>query len=97
MVKPKYPITLAQAQREKLRKMVEEEVVPDRVATRIRVVLLTDEGMSSSTIADRVGLSQSRVWRWRKRFHAEGLDGLSDRPRPGRPRKDGNGGVEVEE
>jgi transposase len=36
-------------------------------------------------IADRLDVAVQLVSKWRKRFHQEGLDGLKDRPRTGRP------------
>jgi len=36
-------------------------------------------------IADRLGVFEATVRRWLRRFNAEGLAGLSDKPRSGRP------------
>jgi transposase len=52
---------------------------------RARIVLLAGEGEPASEIAARVGCSVPTVKRWRSRYEREGLAGLSDRPRPGRP------------
>lgn len=53
---------------------------------RARIVLLAADGLSNTLIAQRVGVCVDVVSRWRKRFVAEGLAGLKDRPRSGRPR-----------
>src|SRR6266851_9972960 len=37
--------------------------------------------------AGGLGISVDTVRKWRGRFAARGLDGLQDRPRPGRPRR----------
>lgn len=59
---------------------------PHSIAQRARIVLLAAEGMSNVAVAERVGVHQATVVKWRKRFLARGLDGLVDEPRPGAPR-----------
>ncbi|MGW1341374.1 IS630 family transposase [Kribbella sp. NPDC002412] len=44
------------------------------------------DGGTIGEVAEAVGVSRNMVSRWRSRFLAERLDGLSDEPRPGRPR-----------
>jgi len=48
-------------------------------------VLLADEGVGTNEIVHRVGVSKPTVIAWKKRFAAEGIAGLEDRPKPGRP------------
>ena len=36
-------------------------------------------------MADRVGVGRAAAYEWLHRFNAEGLKGLTDHPRPGRP------------
>jgi hypothetical protein len=52
---------------------------------RARIVVLASEEISNKEIASRLDTSPQVVWKWRKRFHQEGLKGLEDRPRSGRP------------
>jgi transposase-like protein len=52
---------------------------------RARIVLLASEEVPNKEIASRLHTSPQVVWKWRKRFHQEGLEGLEDRPRSGRP------------
>jgi transposase len=56
---------------------------------RARIVLLAADGMQNIDIARQVGVCVDAVSRWRKRFSQEGLAGLADRPRSGRPRRFG--------
>ena len=50
----------------------------DRAAGRI--VLLAADGLSNIAVADRVGVNQATVVKWRKRFLDRRLDGLLTSP-----------------
>jgi len=52
---------------------------------RARIVLLAAEGMTNKDIAEKLDLQPHVVTKWRKRYVEEGLAGLRDRPRTGRP------------
>ena len=56
------------------------------LALRARIVLLAADGIGTNEIARRTGVSKPTVIVWRKRYAAEGIGGLEDRPRPGQPR-----------
>ena len=43
------------------------------------------EGRPAARIAAEVGCSARTAWKWRLRYERDGLAGLSDAPRPGRP------------
>jgi transposase len=58
-----------------------------RTATRMVIVVLSAAGWTASEIADLLHYDPKTVRTWIRRHHAEGLTGLPDRPRPGRPRK----------
>jgi transposase len=49
------------------------------------MILEAAKGISNTDIADRLECARKTVSKWRKRFFEERLDGLQDRPRPGRP------------
>ena len=57
------------------------------MALRSRIVLLAAEGLKNTEIAERLGVHRGR---WSPsgatRFAEHRLDGLTDEPRPGRPR-----------
>ena len=54
-------------------------------ALRASIVLLAAEGLRNADIARRLGVSRQTVSTWRKRYAVEGIDGLLDRARTGRP------------
>ena|SRR5690242_21693381 len=57
-----------------------------RVRTRAHIILLAGEQrMTASTIAKIVRTDDQTVRNWFKRWAAEGIEGLKDRPMPARP------------
>ncbi len=55
-------------------------------AQRGRIILLAADGVSNTEISVRVGVARQTVVSWRARYESDGLDGLADAPRSGRPR-----------
>jgi transposase len=51
---------------------------------RARIVLLAAAGRSTRSIAKEVGVQPRIVSRWRQRYADLGLEGLQDKPRPGK-------------
>jgi putative transposase len=56
------------------------------LVTRVRIVLLSADGLSNKDIAARLRLNQVTVGLWRRRFVKQGLTGLHEELRSGRPR-----------
>ena len=56
------------------------------LALRSRIVLECAAGRPNTEIAESLGVSRETVRKWRSRFAVDRLEGLSDEPRPGRPR-----------
>ena len=56
-----------------------------RLAERARVLLAAREGRRVSELVRLLGLSGPTVRLWITRFNAQGLEGLQDAPRSGRP------------
>jgi transposase len=72
-------------QHEQLDRLYRTTKVP-RLRTRAQMVLLAaEQGFKVPQIAAVVRESEATVLRWLKRYLAEGLEGLHDAPRPGRP------------
>ena len=80
-----YRIELAEEQRAILDERARAHTAPYWEVVRARIVLLAAEGTSNKEIARRLDTTPQTVCKWRKRFYEEGLSGLEDRPRSGRP------------
>ena len=71
--------------RRQLQLWMRSGTTPQRVARRSAIVLLALDGVSSRTIAARLGVCSRTVTRWRQRFERDGCQGLlSDAPGRGR-------------
>jgi transposase len=57
-----------------------------RIRTRTQIILLAFDGLSAPKIAKIVDMSGEGVRFHMKRYRDEGIQGLSDKERPGRPR-----------
>ena len=84
--RPLTPLQLEQEQREQLEAMASSRSLPHGLVTRVRIVLLSADGLSNKDIAARLRLNQVTVGLWRRRFVKQGLTGLHEELRPGRPR-----------
>jgi transposase len=81
-----FQITLRASERRWLKALVRRGTAEHRQVTRARIVLLAAAGWTNRGIARKLGLAPNTAGKWRKRFYTEGVDGLRDRKRPGRPR-----------
>jgi transposase len=77
---------LADADRAVLEERARAYTSPFAVVVRAKIVLLAAQGVANTAIAARLDVDVDVVSRWRRRFVAEGLAGLGDRRRCGRPR-----------
>jgi transposase len=79
-------IELSAEEEAELRRLARTPSTPQQTVTRARIVLRAAEGATNRQIAGELGASELMVGRWRGRFAREGLAGLADQPRSGRPR-----------
>lgn len=87
MRKSKYPISLSKWQRKELLTIVSTGTRSARVINRARILLMADEGIVNTMIAQTLSITAMTVYAVRRRFQRDGLGVLYDRPRPGKPRK----------
>lgn len=78
-------VVLGMRRRMRLEALVRRQTTPQRLVMRARIVLAAWRGDANAKIAGELGCSVDTVRRWRRRFCREGMPGLCDRPRPGRP------------
>jgi transposase len=78
-------IEIAAEDRPVLERLVNSRTAERRLVERAQIVLLAAEGRPASEIAERVGCVAETARGQRARFEREGLDGLHDRPKSGRP------------
>jgi transposase len=81
-----FVITLPDADRAELERRARCYTAPHAAVVRAKIVLLAAQGMGNTVIAARLDVHVGVVSRWRKRFAEEGMSGLADRQRSGRPR-----------
>ena len=77
---------LADEEREKIERLVRAQSAPVRLVRRARIIQLAAQGLSAPAIAQQLGVSEKAVRQRLARFAVEGLAGLDDAPRSGRPR-----------
>src|SRR5213596_1161864 len=80
-------IELTDEERAQLESWARRRTSAQALALRSRIVLLAAEGLNNTEIAERLGVHRPMVRKWRGRFGEHRLDGLTDEPRPGQPRK----------
>ena len=78
-------IVLIDEERAVLESCVRSGRTEHRMAERARMILRLAEGRSNLAVAQELKTRPARVCKWRRRFAAERLRGLSDAPRPGQP------------
>jgi transposase len=89
------PLVLSDEERSVLSGWSRRRKTSQALALRSRIVLACAAGGTIGEVAARVGTSRNTVSKWRARFVADRLEGLSDEDRPGRPRLIGDEQVEA--
>jgi transposase len=77
-------VRLSRKDRKVLEARCRSPVTLQRDLKRAWIVLLAADGRSTRSIAKDVGLKPRIVSLWRHRFADQGLEGLTDKPRPGK-------------
>src|SRR5213596_4244005 len=77
-------VHLSRQDRKVLEACCRSPVTLQRNLKRARIVLLAADGRSTRSIAKEVGVQPRIVSLWRHRYADQGLEGLQDKPRPGK-------------
>ena len=80
------PVVLSEQQRAQLESFASSRSLPHAQVERAKIVLKAAQGMQNIQIAEQLSTTRETVGKWRKRFVDEGIEGLYDELRPGRPR-----------
>jgi transposase len=80
------PVSLSDEERVQLVAWSRRSKSANGLAVRSRIVLAAADGLGNTAIAHELGISVGSARKWRSRFLEFRLDGLTDEPRPGRPR-----------
>ncbi len=72
--------------REQLESWLRAPSIQAGLAQRARIVLLAADGVGTAEIVRRVGVSKPTAIAWKRRYMSEGIGGLADRPKAGKPR-----------
>ena len=84
--RPIVPIRLTEQEQTQLLSLAHSRSLPHGLVQRAQIVLASAAGESNAAIAKRLRLSQATVGKWRQRYRTEGIEGLHDELRAGRPR-----------
>jgi transposase len=80
------PLKVSDEQRGALDVMARSSSLPHRKVVQARALLLAADGVANNEIARRCSTTADSVRSWRRRFEAEGVEGVG-RIAPGRGRK----------
>lgn len=79
------PIEFSQQERQVLEAIVSKKTNEARLVQRAKMVLLCSDGVPINEIAKKLDIRPNTVIVWRDRYQKEGIKGLYDRSRSGKP------------
>jgi transposase len=79
-------VVLNDDERSFLESQVRRHKGPRSRSDRCRMILLCAQGLQSKDVAERLGVHERTVGKWRRRFVQDGIGRLTDEYRAGRPR-----------
>ena len=84
---PKIPTIpkCSKEQKKALEKMASSRTMEARIVQRAKIILKCLEGKPVNQVARELEVRPNTVIDWRRRFESEGIEGLSDKPRSGKP------------
>lgn len=86
MGRPKTELLLSETETADLLSLANSRTLPHALVQRARIVLGCAQGISNTTVAAQLNVTPATVGKWRRRYLEQGLSGLHDELRPGRPR-----------
>ena len=80
------PIHLSESEKSELQSLARSQTLPHRLMLRAQIVPACAAGVPASTAARRLGVTNTTVDKWRKRYREHRIGGLHNELRAGRPR-----------
>ena len=80
------PLELNSEALDELKSFAGSRSLPHGLVRRAKIVLLSHEGLNNTAIAKQLSITRATVGTWRERYRQQGLIGLYDELRPGKPR-----------
>jgi len=93
--RPTVQITISDEERETLQRWSRRHSSAQALALRSRIVLASATGRTDLDVAAELRVNPVTVSKWRHRFAADRLEGLTDAPRPGAARSVGDDVIEA--
>ena len=84
--RPMAPLELSVDEVSQLQSLAGSRTLPHSIVQRAQIVLACAAGDTNTAVAKRFGVRGSTVGKWRQRYLDQGIEGLHDELRPGRPR-----------
>ena len=76
---------LTPEERQRVEELARSRTAPARAVERARIIAAAAQGRRTAAIARELGVSRPTVYTWVRRFNLQGITGLHDMPRSGRP------------
>ena len=86
MARPRQALELSDVMRKEVEAWANSLSLSHSLVRRAKIILLSADGMSNLSIASKLDISTGTVGKWRRRFISDGMNGLHDEYRSGRPR-----------
>lgn len=86
MPKKATAISCTDEQRSELNRLASSRTLESRLVDRAKIILMSLDGAQNKDIAQRFGIRPNTVTDIRKRFNDNGIQGLYDQPRSGKPK-----------
>jgi putative transposase len=84
--RPRRPITISDETKKQLQSIASSRSHPYGIVRRAQIILMSADGQNNSTISRNLRVSVFTICKWRNRYRHQGITGLYDELRPGRPR-----------
>src|SRR6478735_3735260 len=86
MGRPKAELMLTSEEQAQLQSLARSRSLPAALTVRAKLILACAAGAPNSEVAQRLGVTNATVGKWRRRFVERRISGLYDELRPGKPR-----------